>query len=919
MDDGRSPAERVRETLDLVPSVARLSPPKRWAIAAQLGAGDWFAAGDVIPAAGPPGGLRIMAVGGQATLEPVDAVGIPQPARLPPHGPPVMKPMVYGGSVLGDLPAEAGAVMIANRDSFVYALTAADLDAIGRRLPWALCPGAWSACLDTLRIAVILRASPDFHWLSRQNLHTIAGEMTLSSVSVGQVLTAPAAQATTLYIPAGATRVDCVRETASGPLALPTQGLGATCGVQALAARRCLATATGSGTTYNLTTTVQTAGQVAVLSAKGVAALRDQPWFARFADGLVGIDDDAEALVEALSQSELLRGLPAAELALMLQGAVPTVWRVENFPPAPIGQAAGLLVVRAGQLLKFEYRDVTPGSAGQYAHINVLDSVRELTVAGEDLLLMGADVANHLRPRLPTQVVFFDQHRTQRLFGDAPRYQANCDAILAWRAAAITTRASFLGALPPTLDVLLLDPLALGGGDRTRRELAGALALGIAGQFDERVVVVELSAAPAAPAKIRRRGDVDWLTVPMAQVDPLEKLLAALQTLPAGTDHALVVPAEGVDVTAVRDVVTRIIYLSQGPTVTWPDTRTLRTPYVFTQLLPELGAMRIPSRAFGIPYPPSTCRLRLHESSLAAADAARPGLALVTLEPASVGRWARAATERRVGVALGGGGSWGYAHIAVLHNLALAGVPVDMVTGASFGAVIGAYYCALEDGLQALLRDQLQLQTATYASFVSAVFLEGFIDRRLGHARLEELARPFLPICTDLVTASQSAILQGTVGFGVRASGSYAPLFAATTTPEQTYTDGGFTSNVPATALQTEGARLIISSDIVPPPAATPAGRQWPGPVAQFLRDVNLCDRLKATFGEMQTLFNAAGERSAAVAPVHFETMESSTLPIIFVNATRVIEQAVTEPTFWASVQNARRQWDALKGSRSTR
>src|ERR1700679_175730 len=60
----------------------------------------------------------------------------------------------------------------------------------------------------------------------------------------------------------------------------------------------------------------------------------------------------------------------------------------------------------------------------------------------------------------------------------------------------------------------------------------------------------------------------------------------------------------------------------------------------------------------------------------------------------TLGRWARALTRRRVGLAFGGSGSWGYASAALSLELCARGVPVDLVAGASSGALIGAYLCA---------------------------------------------------------------------------------------------------------------------------------------------------------------------------------------------------------------------------------
>ncbi len=54
-----------------------------------------------------------------------------------------------------------------------------------------------------------------------------------------------------------------------------------------------------------------------------------------------------------------------------------------------------------------------------------------------------------------------------------------------------------------------------------------------------------------------------------------------------------------------------------------------------------------------------------------------------------------AAQERpKVGLALGGGGARGVAHIGVLKALEELGIPVDYVAGTSMGAVVGGLYAS---------------------------------------------------------------------------------------------------------------------------------------------------------------------------------------------------------------------------------
>ena len=64
----------------------------------------------------------------------------------------------------------------------------------------------------------------------------------------------------------------------------------------------------------------------------------------------------------------------------------------------------------------------------------------------------------------------------------------------------------------------------------------------------------------------------------------------------------------------------------------------------------------------------------------------------------------------RIGISLGGGGARGIAHLGVLSVLEQAGIPIDVIAGTSFGAIIGAMYAIQPDvqGIQKRISQFLQ-------------------------------------------------------------------------------------------------------------------------------------------------------------------------------------------------------------------
>ena len=102
--------------------------------------------------------------------------------------------------------------------------------------------------------------------------------------------------------------------------------------------------------------------------------------------------------------------------------------------------------------------------------------------------------------------------------------------------------------------------------------------------------------------------------------------------------------------------------------------RTLVTVLIDDRLptAPTLEGIPGPAIDGGVHFTP--CPLRLDCAAVAARW--RPGVALTTFDDSirdSLARWARAITGRRVGVALSGGGAWGFYHVVALRRLVAAG------------------------------------------------------------------------------------------------------------------------------------------------------------------------------------------------------------------------------------------------------
>jgi len=209
-------------------------------------------------------------------------------------------------------------------------------------------------------------------------------------------------------------------------------------------------------------------------------------------------------------------------------------------------------------------------------------------------------------------------------------------------------------------------------------------------------------------------------------------------------------------------------------------------------------------------WPMGTVRFRLSQEARSEVrnpkgSSARALLSISSFSQ-SVDRLARAATNRRVGLALGGGGGFGYVHVALLQRLmdleSLEGapeqenldsshrVPIDLVSGSSFGTMVGAFFCvAGAKGLN-LMTEQGHLFTPLVPlSVLSSVSIQLALDAVLGPVKLDQLDVPLFPVVADAGSflgglAAHAASAGGlaawlAVDLGRTAGGNHAPWLVA--------------------------------------------------------------------------------------------------------------------------------------------
>ncbi len=321
--------------------------------------------------------------------------------------------------------------------------------------------------------------------------------------------------------------------------------------------------------------------------------------------------------------------------------------------------------------------------------------------------------------------------------------------------------------------------------------------------------------------------------------------------------------------------------------------------------------------ARGIPH--MECRVELCPDEVARAWATGGEAALGEIarrEAASLARWARALTGRQVGVALGGGGAWGYAHIALLRALRDRGIPIDIVTGASFGSVVGGYYCTRGmEGLDRLIQRGPLMQRLAMASMVSTRPMEEVLARDFGDALLEDLPVQFYPFATNLTSRRGVALSSGGVALAVRASGSAPGVFGPTIVAQQgRYVDGCVVNNVPTIVLHARSAALRVAANIYPPASRRPSSsHRW----VRGLQPFNPMGRLLDAEASGSLLLHEDGVRETSSGTVVYNVVDSrGKSPLLeasrFSEAADIVARAADDERLNRAADRALDQWKDL-------
>lgn len=174
----------------------------------------------------------------------------------------------------------------------------------------------------------------------------------------------------------------------------------------------------------------------------------------------------------------------------------------------------------------------------------------------------------------------------------------------------------------------------------------------------------------------------------------------------------------------------------------------------------------------------------------------------------------------KLGLALGGGGARGLAHIGVLKVLDETDLRPAFVAGTSVGSLVGALYCCgytwrqIHDIAGSTNWGDLASVVVPRMGLVNTKKLERFVDRLIGGKSFEELAVPFRAVAVDITRGEEVVLSQGPVSRAVRASASIPGIFEPTPWEGRLLVDGGLLDNVPTGVVRDMGAQVVVAVNL---------------------------------------------------------------------------------------------------------
>ena len=173
----------------------------------------------------------------------------------------------------------------------------------------------------------------------------------------------------------------------------------------------------------------------------------------------------------------------------------------------------------------------------------------------------------------------------------------------------------------------------------------------------------------------------------------------------------------------------------------------------------------------------------------------------------------------KIGLALGGGGARGFAHLGAIKAFEEYGLKFDYVAGTSAGSIVGAFYCAGYNYSQlfevAKNMDVKDIRTNKIVFMPSkSDGIEKVFTDELGNINIEDLQIPFAAVAVDTISMDECVITSGNLAKACAGSCAVPGIFQPVVFGNRHLCDGGLQNTIPADVPKLMGCDYVVAIDV---------------------------------------------------------------------------------------------------------
>lgn len=178
--------------------------------------------------------------------------------------------------------------------------------------------------------------------------------------------------------------------------------------------------------------------------------------------------------------------------------------------------------------------------------------------------------------------------------------------------------------------------------------------------------------------------------------------------------------------------------------------------------------------------------------------------------------------RKKIGLALGGGGARGCAHLGAIKALEEAGIPIDYIAGTSIGAFVGGIYAGGD--IHELESYLLKVKWKDIIKHLDPVIprrgllggkkVVDLIEFLIHHNDFKKSRIPFTAVTTELASGKELHLKKGKISDAIRASIAIPGILTPFKKGKQYLIDGGVVNPLPVNVVKKMGADIIVAVDL---------------------------------------------------------------------------------------------------------